>query len=116
VSHAYCIDCGAITSCGDSSCDFCKDKIVPSDVANSHGHWGRCNECFAKLPEGTKSEYIISYEKDLSEITSELDCTIVKIRELKKTRQYLERRKELLQADLAKYSGMHTQLESGVEQ
>lgn len=98
------MDCGSITSCGDGGCGKCKGKIVPSKIAGEHGHWGRCDKCFAKLPEGTKSEYIISYEKDLANVNDELSDIVVKKRELEKREKHLQRRKELLEEDLAKYS------------
>jgi len=108
MSHAYCIDCGKITSCGDGGCDFCKDKMAASDIASKHGHWERCNECFAKLPPGTKSEYIIGYEKDLAEVKDELISIEAQLRELKKRQDFLNRRKTLIEEDLVKYGGDST--------
>ena len=105
MGHAYCVDCGAIISCGDGGCSRCEGKVVASNKAGEYGHWGRCDKCFAKLPEGTKSEYVISYEKELSNITDELERTIAMIRDLGTKRKLLDERKAFFEKELAKYQG-----------
>jgi len=89
ISHAHCLDCGAIISCGDGGCSRCDGKIVSSDLANANIHWGRCDECFKKLPEGTKSEFIESFEKKLSETNEKLGYINRQIHELEEKREKL---------------------------
>jgi len=103
MSHANCLGCGAIISCGYGDCECYKGEIVESDIASKNGFWGMCNECYSKLPEGARSECIIRYEKDLSEVKRELSTIHSQIRELKNRQDYLNRRKLLLEEDLAKY-------------